>query len=135
MFLQSINKTNRRKSEFLNKKVVLYDLEWPLRSYLILRKICVFTMLAFIEIFNKNWFINEYARKKKTKIPKSWNPGISESRSFWWDIEELTFLIIKSLINERSNYFSKYARNLSTQLKIRNPEVHLYFFRGAKFSF
>ena len=66
LFLQSINGINRRKSEFLNKKVIVCDLYWRLRSYLILWKICVFTMLAFREIFR---FINECARKKKAKIP------------------------------------------------------------------
>ena len=37
--------------------------------------------------FDQNWFINEYARKKKLKsrshgITESWNDGITESRSF-----------------------------------------------------
>ena len=37
----------------------------------ILMKICVFTMLAFIDFFYQNRFINECARKKKAKIPES----------------------------------------------------------------
>ena len=82
LFLQSINKTNRRKSKFLNKKVIVCDLEWPLRSYLILWKICIFTILLFIEIFNK------CARKKKLKTR-------SPEVFFLQYIEELTFLIIQ----------------------------------------
>ena len=35
-------------------------------------------MLAFIEIFKQNQFLNKCARKKKAKIPKSQNPGITE---------------------------------------------------------
>ena len=53
LFLQSINNINRRKSEFLIEMVIICDLEWPLRSYLILWKICIFTMLALIKSFNK----------------------------------------------------------------------------------
>ena len=45
-----------RKSEFINKKVFLCDHEWhwPLRSYFILWKMCVFLMLAFIDFVLKS---------------------------------------------------------------------------------
>ena len=61
---------------------IVCDLEWPLRSYLILWKICVFIILLFIEIFNK------CARKKKLKTR-------SPEVFFLQYIEELTFLIIQ----------------------------------------
>ena len=56
LFLQSINNINRRKSEFLNKKVIVCDLEWPLTFEVIhdfTTKKSVFKMSAIIEIFNK----------------------------------------------------------------------------------
>jgi hypothetical protein len=31
--------------------------------------------------FDQNWFINEYARKKKAKISESRSPRVTESRS------------------------------------------------------
>ena len=51
LFLQSINNLNRRKREFLNKKVIVCDLEWPLRSYLILQKKLCFHNVSIYTIF------------------------------------------------------------------------------------
>ena len=51
----------------------------------------VFFMLAFIEFFYQNQFVNECGWKK------SWNSGVSQFPNFTvflWDVEELTFLII-----------------------------------------
>ena len=52
-------KINRRKSGFLDKKVIICDLEWFLRSHFILWKICVFSII---------WFINKCSRNKKDDI-------------------------------------------------------------------
>ena len=68
-----------RKSEFLNKRDIVCDLERPLSSYLILWKIWVFTMLAFIEFFKKICAQTILLERKKLK---SCNPGVTESQSF-----------------------------------------------------
>ena len=42
-------------------------------SYFLLRKFCIFVWLIIVEIYKKNRFINECARKKIAKIPESQN--------------------------------------------------------------
>ena len=49
-------------------------------------KNCVFILLAFIEFFLSKSAHKRYARKKKLKS--------KSHRVFYWDIEELTFLLI-----------------------------------------
>ena len=75
-------KKYKKKWIFELKDMTLCDLQSPLRSYLISYKICVTLMLAFIEIFYKNLFTNECARKISAKI-----------QSFLWDVEKFKFLI------------------------------------------
>ena len=81
LFLQSINNTKKTKSRFLNRKVIFCDLEWPLRSYFILQKNCVFTMLAFIDFFLSK-SVNERARKKKAKITESYSFLVRYRRTY-----------------------------------------------------
>ena len=49
-------------SGFLNKKTTLCSLQWPLKSYIIKWKTCVFTILAFM-YFHQNRLIYECGRK------------------------------------------------------------------------
>ena len=87
-FFQSINNINRRKSVFLIKKVIICDLEWPLRSCLDFIENFHLHNVSIHRKFYQNRFINECVRKKQAKIPESRSPGIFE-----WDINEVSFLI------------------------------------------
>ena len=53
--------------------------------------------------FYQNRFINEYVKKLKSQ-----NPGMTESWSFLWDIEELTSLKIKAVFNAYKDYGKEY---------------------------
>ena len=62
----------------------------PIRSYSVRWKICVFIMLAFVNFFFENSFINKCTRKNLAKIPERRR----DNSCFWDNVEELTFLNI-----------------------------------------
>ena len=66
------------------------DLEWPLMSYFILWKICVFSMLAFIEIL---------ITKKKDK---SWNHEVTE---FFFLKFKRTYVLNKHFYHNKQYHF------------------------------
>ena len=70
--------------------VIIYQVIFEVILYFI-KKLHVYNV-SIHRNFDQNWFMNEYARRKKAKIPESQSPGV-----FQFDIEELTFLISQSV--------------------------------------
>ena len=92
-FWHSYNFSSKSVHKRMNKKdfgikVVLYDLGWPLRSYFILWKICVFILLTFLKSFSKiinkrNYNLLISSRWSFLLIPDHINKSMSYLFFYW----------------------------------------------------